>query len=51
MGSMSKGSKPNTNGLHESVEGYVGINGKGRGRRGHISVCDATEPAWGKVTM
>lgn len=41
---MSEGSKPNTNGLHESVEGYVGISGKGRGRRGHTSVWDATEP-------
>lgn len=37
MGNMSEGSKPNTNGLHESVKGYVGISGKGRKKRTHIS--------------
>lgn len=35
MGNKSEGNKPNANGLHESVKGYVGISGEGRGRRGH----------------
>lgn len=51
MGNISEGSKPNANGLHESVKGYVGISGKGRGRRGHTLVRDASEPACGNVMM
>lgn len=49
MGNMSEGRKPNTNGLHESIKGYVGISSKRRGRRGCTSVWDALEPACDNV--
>lgn len=51
MGNISEGSKPNTNGLHESIKGYVEISSKRGGRRGHTSVWDALEPACDNVTM
>lgn len=47
---MKEQNQTQTNGLHESVKGYMGVSGKGRG---HERTCTraVSEPACGSVTV